>query len=85
MAQDFKRGDMNRMPARLRDHAWFVAFAPFEDPKIAVVVLVEHGGFGGAVAAPIAKKLIEKYLGVEPQGPMKIATKPVDSNSEWEE
>ena len=79
MAQDFKRGDMNRMPAKLRDHAWFVAFAPFEDPQIAVVVLVEHGGFGGAVAAPIAKKVIETYLRLEPQSPLKMATGPVDT------
>jgi penicillin-binding protein 2 len=79
MAQDFKRGDMNRMPANLRDHAWFVAFAPFEDPQIAVVVLIEHGGFGGAVAAPVAKKVIETYLSLEPQSPLKMVTGPVDT------
>ena len=62
MAQDAKRGDMNRLPAKFRDHAWFVAYAPFEDPTIAVVVLVEHGGFGAAAAAPIAKKVIEKFM-----------------------
>jgi penicillin-binding protein 2 len=65
MAQDFKKGDMERMPLKLRDHAWFVAYAPFEDPTIAVVVLVEHGGYGGAAAAPIAKRVIEKYLALE--------------------
>jgi penicillin-binding protein 2 len=60
---------MERMPLKLRDHAWFVAYAPFEDPTIAVVVLVEHGGYGGAAAAPIAKRVIEKYLalGVAPK------------------
>lgn len=45
-----------------QDHAWFVAFAPVEDPKIAVAVLVEHGGFGASAAAPIARNLIEKYF-----------------------
>lgn len=45
-----------------RDHAWFIGFAPFENPKIALAVIVENAGFGGAVAAPIAKKLIEFYL-----------------------
>jgi penicillin-binding protein 2 len=45
----------------IRDHAWFIAFAPAEKPEIAVAVLVEHGGHGGAAAAPIAKKIIEKY------------------------
>jgi penicillin-binding protein 2 len=80
MAQDFKRGDMNRMPANLRDHAWFVAFAPFVDPQIAVAVLVEHGGFGGAVSAPIAKKVIETYLGREPDESLRIATRPSGTN-----
>ena len=45
----------------IRDHAWFIAFAPADKPEIAVAVLVEHGGHGGAAAAPIAKKIIEKY------------------------
>lgn len=48
-----------------RDHAWFVAYAPANNPKIAIVVLVEHGGHGGSAAAPLAKKVIEKYLEVE--------------------
>lgn len=45
------------------DHAWFVAFAPTEKPEIALAVFVEHGGGGGAVAAPIAKAAIEAYFG----------------------
>ncbi len=44
------------------DHAWFIAFAPFDNPKIAIAVLVENVGFGGTHAAPIAKKVIEAYL-----------------------
>ena len=43
------------------DHAWFTSYAPAEDPKIAVTVLIEHGGKGGAVAAPIAGKIIQLY------------------------
>ena len=80
MAQDFKKGDMDRMPLKFRDHAWFVAYAPFEDPAISVAVLVEHGGFGGAVAAPIAKKVIEKYLSLETPSPVKIAGSSLESN-----
>ncbi len=45
-----------------RDHAWFVGFAPADDPQIAVVVLAEHSGFGGAVAAPIAKTVLEAWF-----------------------
>jgi penicillin-binding protein 2 len=73
LPENFKKGDMNRMPLKFRDHAWFVAYAPFEDPKIAISVLVEHGGFGASAAAPIAKKVIEKYLNQEPSPPLKMA------------
>ncbi len=78
MPENFKKGDMNRMPLKFRDHAWFVAFAPFEDPKISIAVLVEHGGFGASAAAPIAKKVIEKYLNLEPSPPLKIEEKERD-------
>jgi penicillin-binding protein 2 len=79
MAEDFSKGDMDRMPLKFRDHAWFVAYAPFEDPQIAIVVLVEHGGFGSEAAAPIAKKVIEKYLSLESTSLSKIAEKANDS------
>jgi penicillin-binding protein 2 len=52
------------LPKQFRDHAWFVAYAPADDPKIAVAVIVEHTGHGGTFAAPIAKALIEEYLKV---------------------
>jgi penicillin-binding protein 2 len=45
-----------------QDHAWFIGYAPANDPRIAVAVLVEHGGHGGAAAAPVARKVIEEYL-----------------------
>ena len=45
-----------------KDHAWFVAYAPVENPKIAVAVLVEHGEHGASTAAPIARRVIEEYL-----------------------
>lgn len=47
---------------RFMDHAWFVAFAPVDNPEIALAVFVEHGGGGGATAAPIAKRAIEAYF-----------------------
>jgi len=52
----------NGIPAHHRDHAWFVAVAPAERPKIAVAVVIEHGGHGGSAAAPIARDLIAFYL-----------------------
>jgi penicillin-binding protein 2 len=45
-----------------KDHAWFMGFAPYENPKIAVAVLVENAGFGATWAAPIAKSVIQAYL-----------------------
>ncbi|MDP3183544.1 MAG: penicillin-binding protein 2 [Desulfobaccales bacterium] len=47
-----------KTPAHFQNHAWFVAYAPVSDPKIAVAVLVEHGGGGGAVAAPLARRIL---------------------------
>ncbi len=47
---------------RLRDHSWFVAYAPAENPRIALAVLVENGGFGAQSAAPIARQVIDYYL-----------------------
>lgn len=51
-----------KVAERLRDHAWFIAFAPVEAPRIAVAVLVENGGFGASAAAPIARKVMDAYL-----------------------
>jgi penicillin-binding protein 2 len=48
-----------------RDHSWFISFAPYDNPKIALAVIVENAGFGSTVAAPIARKLIAEYLGVK--------------------
>ncbi len=50
------------IPLHLRNHALFIAFAPADDPKIAVVVVAEHGASGSKTAAPIAGKIIDKYL-----------------------
>jgi penicillin-binding protein 2 len=47
---------------RLRDHAWFAAYAPSDDPELVVVVFLEHAGHGGAKAAPVASAIVERYL-----------------------
>ncbi len=48
-----------------KDHAWFVGAAPMDNPKIAICVLVEHGGHGGSVSAPMAKQVVEAYLRID--------------------
>ena len=50
------------LPREARDHAWFTCYAPVQDPEIAVVVLVEHGGHGGESAAPIAREILRTYF-----------------------
>ena len=47
------------LPFKFRDHAWFASFAPADNPQMVVIVFVEHGGAGGADAAPLAKLLYE--------------------------
>lgn len=65
-SQVFKMGKQTKthhLPKHLRDHAWFVAFAPVEAPEIAIAVLIEHaGGGGGAMAAPIAHDVADFYF-----------------------
>lgn len=52
----------SKIQERHRDHAWFMAFAPFDQPKIALAVLVENGGHGSSTAAPIARKVLDYFL-----------------------
>ena len=54
--------DEETLEKKLRDHALFIAYAPVEDPQIAVAVVVENGGHGGSVAAPIARAIMDAYL-----------------------
>jgi penicillin-binding protein 2 len=61
VAQD-EEYDTDEIEERMRDHALFIAFAPLEDPAIAVAVIVENGESGSRVAAPIARRVIETYL-----------------------
>ncbi|MCC6868836.1 MAG: penicillin-binding protein 2 [Burkholderiales bacterium] len=60
----------HKVDERLRDHAWFIAYAPADKPRIALAVLVENGGFGAQAAAPIARKVLEYHvLGNTAPGP----------------
>jgi penicillin-binding protein 2 len=54
--------DNKNIVRTLRDHAWFVCYAPAQAPKIAIAVIIEHGEHGSSAAAPVAGALIEKYL-----------------------
>jgi penicillin-binding protein 2 len=60
---------------KLRDHAWFIAYAPAEAPRIALAVLVENAGFGAGNAGPVARKVIDAYL-LDKEGKLKPAPLP---------
>lgn len=59
-AENFAK--INGVRKKLEDHSIFVAFAPKDNPKIAIAVMIENGGFGATIAGPIASLMIEKYL-----------------------
>ena len=54
--------DISQIPYEERDHAWFVAFGPYKDPRYALSVFIEHGGSGSKAAAPLGKKVIKKVI-----------------------
>ncbi len=68
IAQD-KEYDDEELEERQRDHALFISFAPFDEPRIAVALIVENGESGSGVAAPIAKSIMDAYLGYGDDAP----------------
>ncbi len=60
------------MEAHLKPHAWFIAYAPSDDPQIAITVIVEHGEHGSSAAAPIAREMIRTYL-MDKDDPRQVA------------
>jgi penicillin-binding protein 2 len=64
MSQD-NQGHEEPVYDRHRDHAWFIGFAPYENPQIAIAVFIEHGGHGGSAAAPVAAAVIRTLAAEE--------------------
>ena len=54
--------DADKLAKKLHDHSLFIAFAPVDEPMVAIAIVVEHGGSGSAVAAPIARTILDKFL-----------------------
>ena len=78
--------DEKKVAERHRDHSLFIVFAPLESPKIALVAIVENGGFGARAAAPIARVVLDYYLlGKLPEGDAPGAIKPSAAADEEEE
>jgi penicillin-binding protein 2 len=73
--------DESRVKERHRDHALFIAYAPADDPKIALALLVENGGHGGSTAAPIAREVLDFHLlGKRPPGKQKLGDEEGESD-----
>jgi penicillin-binding protein 2 len=76
----------DEIPVKYRDHAWFAAFAPYDQPQIAVTVMIEHGLHGGSTCAPLARQIIQTYLetqGItEPSSPNKPTPPEPDMQSD---
>jgi penicillin-binding protein 2 len=70
---DTEEMDEENLAKHLKPHAWFMAYAPSENPRIAVSVIVEHGEHGSSMAAPIAKGMIETFLKKEKSLPKGVA------------
>jgi penicillin-binding protein 2 len=72
-----------RVDERLRDHAWYLAYAPADHPRIAIAVLVENGGFGAQAAAPIARAVFDYYLlGQKTRAPVAPGSGPREPDDE---
>ncbi|HID96874.1 MAG TPA: penicillin-binding protein 2, partial [Thermodesulfobacteriaceae bacterium] len=69
IVQQAKRRQDEKMAWKFKDHAWFVAYAPAEKPQLAIAVLIEHGGHGGSAAAPIARKIFERWFQIQAPRP----------------
>jgi len=67
--------DADQLPYDIRDHAWFVGFAPADEPRIAFAVFIEHGGHGGTTAAPVARRVLETFFGIVPEIPAPVGVK----------
>ncbi len=75
--------DANKIAERYRDHAWYISFAPYDQPKIAVAIIVENGGKGAAAAAPIVRKAFDYYLlGKRPNEKAVPVSLPVNESDE---
>jgi penicillin-binding protein 2 len=62
MGVDEEEKELEEIPEKFRDHAWFGCYAPAEDPRVVIVVLMEHGGHGGSASAPVAAEILKEMV-----------------------
>ncbi len=83
--QDESNYDKKEVPYACKPHAWFVCYAPSIDPKIAISVVIEHGGHGASSAAPIAKELVKTYLNPENEENQNSSNEPAELANIYDE
>jgi penicillin-binding protein 2 len=83
-AQVVTRARLERTPnaRELGPHGWFIAFAPADRPRIALAVLVEHGGSGGVAAAPVARRILSHFFGLDRPEPPTAAAQAAATDTE---
>jgi penicillin-binding protein 2 len=62
LSKNVQHVDSKEVPYEQRDHAWFVGFAPYDDPEIVVVTMTEHGGFGGSTSGPVTAEMLRTWF-----------------------
>ncbi len=76
-----KNYDKNAIKKELHDHAWFIGYAPYEQPKIVVALILENAGGGGSAAAPVARQIMDyalrKGIGEQPDSQNSEQNKPL--------
>ena len=71
----------DKTPEQFKDHAWFIAFAPKDHPKIAAACIIEHGGHGGAASAPVIHDVFQRYFQLYPPPPKPEIARVLDNDS----
>ncbi|RUM92575.1 MAG: penicillin-binding protein 2 [Thermodesulfatator sp.] len=85
VVRQVKRKQDEKMAWKFKDHALFIAFAPVDDPQIAVAVIIEHGGHGGSAAAPVARAVIERWLQLRSPKPSSFLERTASVSSMYRE
>jgi penicillin-binding protein 2 len=72
----------DKTPDQFKDHAWFIAFAPKDNPTIAAACIIEHGGHGGSASAPIIHDVFQRYFQLNPPPPKPEIARVLDDDSQ---
>jgi hypothetical protein len=62
LAKNIAHVDAKDLPYKERDHAWFVAFSPYDNPEVVIVAMTEHGGFGGSTSGPVVGEVMKSWF-----------------------